>query len=1016
MLRSMYSGVAGLKTHQTKMDVIGNNIANVNTTSFKSQSISFADLMYQTTQHASGSTETTGGVNARQIGLGAQSASIATAIDTQGATQTTNNPYDLMISGDAFFIVNDGTQNVYTRDGSFYVDGNGNLATQSDGYYIMGWMAVTDEDTGVTSINTNGGLTKLQIMSDETSTFPPEGTSQAVVSGNIDAKDTNITSSAGKTIALEFYDNLGYLYTAEFTIKDVDDAKNTYTMTLTDIMDSDGKSVGAEQLANVHLGSDAQAGVTNQVPGVLKSGYYVSNYSAAKGTADFALSDSDITTTDTTMFSAVPTSGKLTDLDAAGVLNDLYNIVIDDKNFYAEDTYTMDNLGNLTISHTGTTATTTKKSVVNDTNTSSYNVVVSGTEATINYTTTVGTITADDEGGKYNQISSALRTAYGIPTGIKNASLATYHTTDGNSIILTTAETTSLDVQATKGYSISPKGTTLMVITSGSEIKNTVPVSGKFSDLVSTASGAAILDYYDDLDTTTYASQTDAKYSISSNGTLTVEYKETTTGSKTVTTDPLSFVGGYTYNATTDPIQFTSSDSSVTYELAQSGDIDDNTKDAIAALFSGVNLDTYGTGATYVIDTTNMTITVTYQEETSETATKSVSYTLKNPNNNISITANNNTASYTDSSNVESFEIPKSGDFDDILSDVHHEQILEAFGITNPDDYKSNSTYSSKSQYTIADKPSGIITITSYTDSEPYTLDTDANYSSSVSGKTVTVSLTTSQTVETSGNMTELPTIAKNAFGISSADFDTSEPYDTYTIEMDADGVATLTITDNSYKTIATEYNRNEMTLNYDHANGSYTGATFKQASGTENGIEYSTITTDKIVLNFNPDMDDTVNPWTDVYLDLSTTTNYNSSGTSTLQASKGDLAGNNTGRMMGAMTGISISKDGKISASYSNGQTLLLGQIASATFANASGLEKAGNNLYTATLNSGDPVVQDITVGGGSISTGVLEMSNVDLSNEFTNMITAQRGFQANSRIITVSDTLLEELTNLKR
>ena len=128
MLRSMYSGVAGLKTHQTKMDVIGNNIANVNTTSFKSQSISFSDLMYQTTQHASGSTETTGGVNARQIGLGAQSASIATAIETQGATQTTNNPYDLMISGDAFFIVNDGTQNVYTRDGSFYVDGNGNLA------------------------------------------------------------------------------------------------------------------------------------------------------------------------------------------------------------------------------------------------------------------------------------------------------------------------------------------------------------------------------------------------------------------------------------------------------------------------------------------------------------------------------------------------------------------------------------------------------------------------------------------------------------------------------------------------------------------------------------------------------------------------------------------------------------------------------------------------------------------------------------------------------------------------
>ena len=104
--------------------------------------------------------------------------------------------------------------------------------------------------------------------------------------------------------------------------------------------------------------------------------------------------------------------------------------------------------------------------------------------------------------------------------------------------------------------------------------------------------------------------------------------------------------------------------------------------------------------------------------------------------------------------------------------------------------------------------------------------------------------------------------------------------------------------------------------------------------------------------------------------------------------------------------------------ASYDNSTTKLLGQIATANFANASGLEKAGDNLYSSTLNSGtfDGVGVDITANGGYMSTGVLEMSNVDLSQEFTDMITTQRGFQANSRIITVSDTLLEELTNLKR
>lgn len=1013
MLRSMYSGVAGLKTHQTKMDVIGNNIANVNTTSFKSQSISFADLMYQTTQHASGSTETTGGVNARQIGLGAQSASIATAIDTQGATQTTNNPYDLMISGDAFFIVNDGTQNVYTRDGSFYVDGNGNLATQSDGYYIMGWMAVTDEDTGVTSINTNGGLTKLQIISDETSTFPPEGTSQAVVSGNIDAKDTNITSSAGKTIALEFYDNLGYLYTAEFTIKDVDDAENTYTMTLTDIMDSDGVSVGAEQLAMVHLGNDNQAGVTNQVPGVLKSGYYVNNYSAAKGTADFAITDSDVNTTDTTMFSAVPTSGKLSDLDDAGVLNDLYNIVIDDVNFYDNDTYTMDHLGNLTISHTGTTSLTTKKGVVNDTNTSSYKVSVSGAVATINYTTSTGTLTSDVDGGKYTGISSALKTAYAIPTGLSSST--TYHTTDGNSLTLTVPSTTSLGVAS--GYeAVVTSGTA--VVTSGAAIKNTTPVKGNLKNLPETIRG-----YYKDLTEDKYNAYPDtATYSLSSDGTLTVTYSETNEVTKT--TDAVSLSNAYVYSSVDDtdnPTTVTvvsASDSSTTHTLALNGTLDDTTQALLAACFgiSDETLSSYRTkeNPTYAIavDTTTGKMSIKFTYKADETESKTDTYSITDTTN-ISASVGKETAVYTDKSGISTYTLNSTGSLADLMANTDADAILAAFGIdkTKAANYISKSSYS-QSSYVISN--SGL-QLTSYEDSE-YTLDTGSGYSASVAGTTVTVSLTTSEEVNTSGNMTELSSLVKNAFGISSADYDTSEPLDTYTIEMDANGEANLTITDNSYKTIATEYNRNEMTLNYDHANGSYTGATFKQADGTENGIGYSTITTDKIVLNFNPDMDDTVNPWTDVYLDLSTTTNYNSSGTSTLQASKGDLAGNNTGRMMGAMTGISISKDGKISASYSNGQTLLLGQIASATFANASGLEKAGNNLYTATLNSGDPVVQDITVGGGSISTGVLEMSNVDLSNEFTNMITAQRGFQANSRIITVSDTLLEELTNLKR
>ena len=154
------------------------------------------------------------------------------------------------------------------------------------------------------------------------------------------------------------------------------------------------------------------------------------------------------------------------------------------------------------------------------------------------------------------------------------------------------------------------------------------------------------------------------------------------------------------------------------------------------------------------------------------------------------------------------------------------------------------------------------------------------------------------------------------------------------------------------------------------------------------------------------------------IEIDLSTTTMYNNSGSSTIAATSGDKDGLGTGRKLGEMSGISIQQNGMIYASYDNGQTKLLGQIAVAEFANASGLEKEGDNLYSATLNSGefDGIGVDITSGGGYMNTGVLEMSNVDLSAEFTEMITTQRGFQANSRIITVSDTLLEELVNLKR
>lgn len=243
MMRSLYSGVAGLKTHQTRMDVIGNNIANVNTTAYKSQSMTFSDLMYQTTQAASGANPTTGvgGTNARQIGLGAKTSAIKTAITTQGASQTTNDPFDIMITGDSFFIVNNGQNNYFTRDGSFYVDGAGNLAMTSTGYNVMGWQ-VDPNDASAIKQDT---VSALRVMTTENMTYPPEATKSARISGIIDKNDTNVNAAAGKIMNLEFYDNQGYKYTAKLSVHSTK-TDGQFTVKLDDILDSKGKTVLAD--------------------------------------------------------------------------------------------------------------------------------------------------------------------------------------------------------------------------------------------------------------------------------------------------------------------------------------------------------------------------------------------------------------------------------------------------------------------------------------------------------------------------------------------------------------------------------------------------------------------------------------------------------------------------------------------------------------------------------------------------------------------------------------------------
>ncbi|MBO6147408.1 MAG: flagellar hook-basal body complex protein [Lachnospiraceae bacterium] len=535
MMRSLFSGVAGLRTHQTRMDVIGNNIANVNTVAYKSSSVTFQDLLYQTTQNASGANAATGraGINAKQIGLGVSTGAISTNISTSGSAQNTGSPFDIRISGDAFFIVSDGSNQFYTRAGAFNVDANGTLAMATNGYPVMGYGTTTNATTGERVINT-ATLTQLDIMSDENMISDPVATTNAYSVGILDKNSDALSTTAGQMMSMPFYDNLGYSYTAQFRLEKVGGPtaadSGQYTMTMTDIVDSEGKSI------------------------LIKN----------TGTAD------------------VPVMEEMTAAE------------------------------------------------------------------------------------KFAALKAAKVLGVGGSGGTDNVAKLTFDT------YLTPSESSA---------------------------------TGKLLEVVIGADTAS-------------------------------------------------------------------------------------------------------------------TITATNRQE--------------------------------------------------VTTDENGEKMV---GLT---------------------------------------IDLDG-----------------------------LPGIISGA---------------------------------------------------------PYNGPTYAGLRGMtdNNGLN---------ALNKG------------IAFDLSEMQNIDNKGSSTVNGKRGRITSDaGAGCAAGEMSSISIGQDGKITAAYTNGQTKLLGQIASATFANASGLEKAGDNLYASTLNSGEAVINDITANGGSMSTGELEMSNVDLSAEFTDMITTQRGFQANSRIITVSDSMLEELVNLKR
>lgn len=230
MIRSMYAAVSGLRAHQTMMDVVGNNIANVNTTGFKKSNTIFQDILSQTLNGAGAPTSGLGGTNPAQIGLGAQVGAIAQNLQ-QGGLQSTGRDLDVALEGDGFFVLENGGEQLFTRAGSFSIDANGNLVG-TEGGFVQGWTA-----DAAGSLNSTGPTGRLRIPVGEQ--IAPIMTSTIDFGGNLSAGaaigDTTVTS-------LNVFESQGSKI--ELTLTFEKTGANAWNMTATSAPNGDPVAVG----------------------------------------------------------------------------------------------------------------------------------------------------------------------------------------------------------------------------------------------------------------------------------------------------------------------------------------------------------------------------------------------------------------------------------------------------------------------------------------------------------------------------------------------------------------------------------------------------------------------------------------------------------------------------------------------------------------------------------------------------------------------------------------------------
>lgn len=278
---SLYTAVSGLRTNQTKLDVISNNVANSNSIGYKSQNVSFSDVLNQTIKGASAPNANTGsgGTNAMQVGLGVSLASITTDTTT-GSLQQTGNATDMAIDGEGYFVVKngDGTYS-YTRAGNFGIDSGGNLVT-ADGLCVCGWVEYSESSDGTVTFDTTTEPVGINLYSDNfianKQSLNPEATTAVTLTGNLDSSESAVGTAADAigtapaspqaTTTMTVYDSLGNPHEADIDfskcfVDDTTDPDNPVTTWYYEISAEDGS---VPSPASGYLKFDAEGNVVDE--------------------------------------------------------------------------------------------------------------------------------------------------------------------------------------------------------------------------------------------------------------------------------------------------------------------------------------------------------------------------------------------------------------------------------------------------------------------------------------------------------------------------------------------------------------------------------------------------------------------------------------------------------------------------------------------------------------------------------------------------------------------------------